>query len=314
MLASFGREDGIEMLIVIDKLLTGFDEPRNTVLYIDKPLKEHNILQAIARVNRIAPGKEFGYIIDYRGILGRLNEAMNTYDALSGFDPDDVNLTGAVIDTHEEVRKLPQRHTDLWATFKEVSNRKDNEALEQHLAPEDRRQEFYEALREYQKTLAVALATEHFYDETPAKRIQTYKDDLKFFRSLRASVQERYAEAIDYSQYEKQIRKVMDSHIQSPDVAVVTELVNIFDVEALTGGGAADRRGSQGGYHRQPPIKTIHEKMEEDPVFYRKFADLIQQAIDDYRQQRIDDAEYLRRVEGYMQTIRQGTIPSCLPS
>jgi type I restriction enzyme R subunit len=307
ILASFGREDGVEVLIVIDKLLTGFDEPRNTVLYIDKPLKEHSILQAIARVNRITTGKEFGYIIDYRGILGRLNEAMNTYDALSGFDPDDVNLTGAVIDTHEEVRKLPQRHSDLWAAFKEVANQKDNEAMEQHLAPEDRRQEFYEALREYQKTLAVALATEHFYEETPAKRIQTYKDDLKFFRSLRASVQERFAEAIDYSQYEKQIRKVMDSHIQAPDVAVVTELVNIFDVEAFD--KEVERRvgtAAKADTIASRTIKTIHEKMDEDPVFYKKFADLIQQAIDDYRQQRIDDAEYLRRVEGYLQTVRQG--------
>lgn len=307
LLASFGREDGVEILIVIDKLLTGFDEPRNTVLYIDKPLKEHNILQAIARVNRIASGKEFGYIIDYRGILGRLNEAMNTYDALSGFDPEDVNLSGAVIDTHEEVKKLPQRHSDLWAVFKEVANKKDNEALEQHLAPEDKRQEFYEALREYQKTLAVALSTEHFYEDTPAARIQTYKNDLKFFRSLRASVQERYAEAIDYSQYEKQIRKVMDSHIQAPDVAVVTELVNIFDVEAFD--REVERRvgtAAKADTIASRTVKTIHERMEEDPVFYRKFADLVQQAIDDYRQHRISDAEYLRRVEEYMKTVRQG--------
>ena len=104
LIASFSREDGVEILIVVDKLLTGFDEPRNTVLYIDKPLKEHTILQAISRVNRIYPGKDFGYIVDYRGVLGELNEAMNTYEALGGFDPADVDLTGAVIDTRAEVR------------------------------------------------------------------------------------------------------------------------------------------------------------------------------------------------------------------
>ncbi len=307
LLASFGREDGLDILIVVDKLLTGFDEPRNTVLYVDKPLKEHNILQAIARVNRIFPGKEFGFVVDYRGILGDLNEAMNTYDALGGFDPEDVDLTGAVIDTHEEVRKLPQKHSDLWAVFKEVQNKKDVETMERHLAPEDRRQEFYDALREYQKTLTVALSTEHFYDDTPADRIKTYKDDLKFFHSLRASTQHRYAEAIDYSQYEKQIRKVMDSHIQAPDVEVVTDLVNIFDVEAfdkevekrIGAAAKADTIASR-------TIKTIHEKMDEDPVFYKKFADLVEQAIADYRQHRIDDVEYLRRVEELMQTVRRG--------
>ena len=307
LIASFGREDGIELLIVIDKLLTGFDEPRNTVLYIDKSLREHNILQAIARVNRIYTGKEFGYIVDYRGVLGELNEAMNTYDALSEFDPDDVDLTGAVIDARKEISTLPQKHSDLWAVFKEVANQRDNEALEQHLAPEDRRQTFYEALSAFQKTLSVALATDYFFEETPAERLRTYKSDLVFFRSLRSSVQQRYAEAIDYSQYEKQIRKVLDSHIQAPDVEAVTSLVNIFDVEAFdheveqrVGAAAkADTIASR-------LVKTVHECMDEDPVFYRKFSDLVQQAIDDYRQQRISDAEYLERVTEYLGTVRRG--------
>jgi type I restriction enzyme R subunit len=307
LISSFGREDGVEILIVVDKLLTGFDEPRNTVLYIDKSLKEHNILQAIARVNRIFTGKEFGYIVDYRGVLGELNEAMNTYDALGGFDATDVDLTGAVIDTHAEVRTLPQKHTDLWDVFKEVANKHDNEAMEQHLALEDRRQTFYETLTAFQKTLSVALATEHFYEETPADRIKIFKDDLKRFRSLRASVQQRFAEAIDYSQYEKQIRKVMDSHIQAPDVEVVTSLVNIFDVEAFD--LEVERRigpAAKADTIASRLVKTIHEKMDEDPVFYRKFADLVQQAIDDYRNGRISDAEYLRRVSDQMATVRQG--------
>ena len=307
LINSFSREDGVEILIVVDKLLTGFDEPRNTVLYIDKPLKEHTILQAISRVNRIYPGKDFGYIVDYRGILGELNEAMNTYEALGGFDPTDVDLTGAVIDTRAEVRTLPQKHTDLWDIFKEIRNKKDNEALEQFLAPENRRQAFYEALTAFQKTLGVALATEHFYEETSVERIDTYKNDLKRFRSLRASVQQRYSEAIDYSQYEKQIRKVMDSHIQAPDVEVVTNLVNIFDVEAFD--REVEKRvgkAAKADTIASRLAKTIHEKMDEDPVFYRKFGDLVQQAIDDYRQERITDAEFLRRVQEYLATVRRG--------
>jgi len=307
LLASVSREEGVEVIIVVDKLLTGFDEPRNTVLYIDKSLKEHNILQAIARVNRVFPGKEFGYIVDYRGVLGQLNEAMNTYDALSDFDPDDVDLTGAVIDTKEEVAKLPQRHSDLWAVFKEVANKKDVEAFEQHLAPDDKREEFYTNLRDFQKTLAVALSTEQFYDDTKPERILTYKDDLKFFRSLRVSVQQRYSEAIDYSQYEKQIRKVMDDHIKAPEVEVVTDLVNIFDVEAFDKEvEKREGKAAQADTIASRLKKTISEKIEEDPVFYRKFADLIQQAIEDYRKKRIDDAEYLKRVKVYLQTVRQG--------
>ena len=156
ILASFGRADGIEILVVVDKLLTGFDEPRNTVLYIDKSLKEHTLLQAIARVNRLADGKDFGYIIDYRGVLGELNEAMNLYDALAEYDVEDIE--GTFADVSEEIAKLPQRHSDLWAIFEPVANKNDREAMERFLEPEDRRQRFYEALTDYARSLRVALA------------------------------------------------------------------------------------------------------------------------------------------------------------
>ena len=70
-------------MIVVDKLLTGFDEPKNTVLYIDKPLKQHNLIQAIARVSRLHPLKEFGLLIDYRGILGELDTTLAKYQDLA---------------------------------------------------------------------------------------------------------------------------------------------------------------------------------------------------------------------------------------
>lgn len=305
--ASFGREDGAEILIVVNKLLTGFDEPRNTVLYLDKKLEDHSILQAIARVNRLFEGKDYGYIIDYRGVLSGLNKAMETYDALAGYDAEDVLLEGAVIDTHVEVAKLPQLHSDLWAVFKEVKNKHDNESMERHLEPEDRRQEFYETLTEFSKVLVVALSTEHFYRDTNKSQIQIYKDDFKNFRSLRSSVQQRYAETIDFSLYEKQIRKVMDSHIQAPNVGIVTELVNIFDTEAFdTEVEKREGKAAKADTIASRVKKTVTEKMDEDPIFYKKFADLIEAVIQEYRQGRIDESEYLERVTDYMETIRRG--------
>src|SRR5579859_1175447 len=135
ILRSFHDPDGIEVLIVVDKLLVGFDEPRNTVLYIDKPLKEHGLLQAIARVNRVYPGKDFGIIVDYRGVLGELDEAMRTYTALEGYDAADVD--SAVIDVSQVIAELPGLHSALWDVFKTCPNRNDNEAMERFLEPED---------------------------------------------------------------------------------------------------------------------------------------------------------------------------------
>src|SRR5258707_15242898 len=99
IIRSYNEADGFELLIVVNKLLVGFNEPRNTVLYIDKPLKEHGLLQAIARVNRVYPNKDYGIIIGYRDVLGELDEAMTTYTALEGYDAADVN--GTVIDMSE---------------------------------------------------------------------------------------------------------------------------------------------------------------------------------------------------------------------
>ncbi|MCV5245205.1 type I restriction endonuclease subunit R, partial [Escherichia coli] len=82
----FKHGDDPEILIVVDKLLTGFDAPRNTVLYLCRTLREHTLLQAIARVNRLYEGKEFGYIIDYASVLGELDKALTMYEAFEGFD------------------------------------------------------------------------------------------------------------------------------------------------------------------------------------------------------------------------------------
>src|SRR5690606_32807003 len=125
---SFKFNDDPEIIIVVSKLLTGFDAPRNTILYLTKELKEDNLLQAIARVNRLYEGKDFGYIIDYRGVLQNLDHAFDLYGQLSDYDPED--LGQALTDVSAEVAKLPQRHSDLWDLFKGIKNKHDVEAYE----------------------------------------------------------------------------------------------------------------------------------------------------------------------------------------
>src|SRR5690606_20542758 len=98
-----------------------FDAPRNTVLYVCRSLKEHSLLQAIARVNRLYEGKDYGYIIDYYGILGDLDEALTIYSSLDEFDEDD--LKGTLTNVKEEVEKLPQKHSQLWDLFQPVKNK-----------------------------------------------------------------------------------------------------------------------------------------------------------------------------------------------
>jgi type I restriction enzyme, R subunit len=235
----FGDEP--EILIVVDKLLTGFDAPRNTVLYLTRRLKDHTLLQAIARVNRLYEDagdtggggrtKEFGYVIDYVGVLGELDEALTTYSALEGFE--EADLKGALASIHEQTRVVPQRHAELWDLFKTVKNRQDEEAFEQLLADEKLRADFYERLSAYAKTLGIALSSERFITDTPEQKLRAYKNDLKRFINLKAAVKLRYAESVDYRDFEPRIQKLLDTHISASEVVQLNAPVNIFDDAAF---------------------------------------------------------------------------------
>ncbi len=306
IIRSFHEPDGFELIIVVDKLLVGFDEPRNTVLYIDKPLKEHGLLQAIARVNRVYPNKDFGIIVDYRGVLGELDEAMKTYAALEGFEAADVQ--GTVNDVSEVIGALPGLHSALWDVFKTCPNRGDNEAMERFLEPEDIRHSFYDALTEYAKALKVALGVVSFYEMVSERQIAVYKRDLAMFHNLRAAVRNRYAETIDYSDYEEKVRKLMNEHIQANSVVNLVENLNIFDQEQF----AAELERLQGRPVAQADTiasharRAIAERGDEDPAFYRKLSQLIDETIQLYKQSRIDEVEYLNRMHEVEATLASG--------
>lgn len=289
-----------EILIVVDKLLTGFDAPRNAVLYLCRVLKEHTLLQAIARVNRLHEGKEFGFIVDYASVLGELDKALNLYGALEGFDASD--LVGTLTSINREVEKLPGRYSDLWDLFKTMKHSRDEEAYEVLLADDELREEFYSRLSAFGKTLGIALSSEKFLTETDETTLSRYKADLRKFQALKAAVRLRYAEAIDYRDYEPKIKKLLDTHIQADEVVQLNEPVNIFDdkmfdqVKEEQGVGPTKKTtASRADAIAHATKKVIAERMDEDPALYEKFSKLIQQAIEDFRAKRISDLDYLSK-------------------
>ncbi len=301
LINQFKRGDEPEILIVVDKLLTGFDAPRNAVLYLCRMLREHTLLQAIARVNRLYEGKEFGFIVDYASVLGELDKALTMYSAFEGFDESD--LVGTLTSINSEVEKLPGRYSGLWDLFKPVKDSRDEEAFEVLLADDELRSEFYSRLSEFSKTLAISLSSDKFLSGTDDRVLSRYKEDLRKFQSLKASVKLRYAEAIDYRDYEPKIKKLLDTHIQANEVIQLNEPINIFDEKMFN--QVKDEQGiykaGKSAASRADTIafatkRAISEKMEEDPAFFEKFSKLIQQAIDDFRTKRISDLDYLNKV------------------
>jgi type I restriction enzyme R subunit len=291
-----------EILIVVSKLLTGFDAPRNTVMYLCRTLKEHTLLQAVARVNRLYEGKDHGYIVDYSGVLGELDQALTMYADAGLEDFDENDLEGTLTSIQAEVSNLPQRYADLWDIFKTIKNKHDEEEYEQFLGDDARRKEFYQRLYEYAKILAMALSSEQFIMNASDAQLSRYRDDLKRFQNLKSSVRLRYAEGIDYRDYEPKIKKLLDTHIQAHTVYQLNEPVDIFDeqnfdrVKEAQGIGKEKSTASRADTIAFATKRAITEKMEEDPAFYERFSKLIQQAIDDFRAKRLSDLEYLKTV------------------
>ena len=289
-----------EILIVVSKLLTGFDAPRNTVLYVCKSLKEHNLLQAIARVNRLyedgSTEKQFGFIVDYEGLLGELDSALTTYSAFEGYEAAD--LAGTVHDVREEIRKLPQLHDQLWDLFKPVKNKKDMEQFEQHLADEALRHEFYARLKAFSRCLHISLSSDKLFDVFDEAKIDALKRDWKQFSELKRSVQLRYQETVDVREFEPKIQKLLDDHVVAMPAETIIEVVNINDPDALkavveeTGVSEASRADRIASATR----RAITEKMDEDPTFYKQFSELLEETIRAYREKRLSEREYLNSV------------------
>ena len=306
LINGFRDREEPELLIVVDKLLTGFDAPIVKVMYLTRGLKEHTLLQAIARVNRVKEGKDYGLIVDYYGNLENLDKAIEMYGSWEDFEADD--LKGTVTNAAKEIEKLPQLHSQLWDIFKTVKNKYDTEAYAELLSDKEKRETFYERLSLFARMLKLALSLVSFDTEENAPTIERYQKDLKFFLALRTDVARRYFDTIDYTEYEKQIQKLIDKHIITDgDFLQITEKIDLFDkeerdkaLEQLTS------HASKADHIASRTVKAISIKMDEDPIFYQKLSTLIRQTIEAYRQKRIDELEYFNRVRDYENQFFEG--------
>ena len=296
--------DELELLIVVDKLLTGFDAPRAAVLYIDKLLKEHNLLQAIARVNRLYEGKDFGFIVDYRGLLGDLDKALSDYSGLADFEEEDI--AGAVFDIKEEIARVKTYYSYLEELFDEVENKNDQESYEVFLADKEKRKLFYDYLSHYARALKLALSSDKIEEVFSSSQIEEYKAKMKFYAELRKAVRIRYHEMVDFGKYEKQMQKLLDTFISAGEVNQLTKLVNIFDeafeaeIERVVGSSAkADAILSAA-------TSVITEKRESNPAFYDKLSKRIEEIIEAYKEKRLSEEEKLKEAKEIRKMLLKG--------
>lgn len=296
----------IDILIVVDKLLTGFDAPRAAILYIDKEMKEHTLLQAIARVNRLYEGKDYGYIIDYRGLIKKLDDAMDMYSGsgLENFEGKD--LKGAIHDVIVIIGSLRQYYSELVSFFISIKNKEDIEEFEVFLADDKLREEFYDILSNYGRNLSIALESEKIYNSLGKDEIDNHKKIFKFYQKLRESVKRRYSDTIDNKEYEARMQKLMDNYIAAEGMMRITNPVDILDEKAFEEEvKRIDNKRSKADTIRTRLGKSISEKWDENPAYYKKFSERIEKVLEDYKNKRISEADYLSNMEDIMNKYRE---------
>lgn len=297
----------IDILIVCGKLLTGFDAPACQVLYIDKELKEHGLLQAIARTNRLYEGKDYGLIVDYRGLIEKLDTAMDLYSGagLENFDGGD--LKGVVVDVMSSVAGLRETYTRLTELFAALKNLRDTEEVEVFLADDKKRENFYNLLCAFGKALNMVLNAEQAYSATPKEELKQYQNTFIFFSKVRRSVKIRYCDAIDNREYEPLMQNLLDTHLSVAGLKQITSPIDILNKDDF------ERELEELGSLRAKAdaitsklTRSISEKYQENPAYYDSFSKRIREALDQYKEKVISEAEYLAKMRTIMEDYHAG--------
>ena len=297
----------IDILIVCSKLLTGFDAPLCQVLYIDKELKEHGLLQAIARTNRLHEGKDYGLIVDYRGLIEKLDTAMDMYSGagLENFDGGD--LKGVVVDVMSAIGNLRSAYTQLVELFAPVGSISDTEAVEVFLADDKMRQDFYTLLCAFGRALHLVLNAEQAYNALGKEERQKYQDTFIFFSKVRRSVKLQYCDAIDNAEYEPLMQNLLDTHLSVSGLKKITSPIDIlnkddFEKELEELGSLRSKADAIASRM----TRSISEKRDENPAYYDSFSKRIRDALALYKEKVISEAEYLAKMRTIMEDYHAG--------
>lgn len=310
----------MKLLIVVDKLLTGFDAPPATYLYIDKPMRDHGLFQAICRVNRLHDDdKTYGYIIDYKDLFNSLQTAITDYTAGAFAEYDPADIQGVLEDRLAKGKKrLDEALEQVRAVCEAVSAPRDDAAFRHYFVAEDsgnaeqikanetRRVALYKAVSSLVRAYAnlAGEMTAAGYSEAEAKAIL---DEVRFYEAVRQKVKLASGDYVDMKQFEPAMRHLLDTYIQadpSQQVAVFDHgLVNLF----VDGGLAAMAGSVPAGMGGDPAAMTeaiennirrlIIDEQPVNPKYYERMSALLDELIALRKAQAVEYAEYMKRLQ-----------------
>lgn len=326
----------MQLLIVVDKLLTGFDAIHCTYLYIDKQMQDHGLFQAICRTNRLGKEeendpyyKEFGYIIDYKNLLENLNKSINDYtsDAFDAFDAEDVKglLTDRLVkakerleDAIEALHQLcldvaaPKNLEDYYHYFVGDPSNKDD--LKKR---EEKRLTFYKLvvalIRAYNNIAAEII--EAGYTKAEADKL---KEKVNYYAELRNSIKHYSADYIDLKKYEPDMRQMLDMYLTADPSRVLSNLGEATLLQLIVENGienATDtlpenirgNRTSMSETIENNMRRTIIQEMPVNPAYYEKMSLLLLELVRLRKEGAITYEDLLKKYEELAKNIQPNT-------
>lgn len=308
----------MKLLIVVDKLLTGFDAPSATFLYIDKSMRDHGLFQAICRVNRLdGDDKDYGYIIDYKDLFGSLENAYKDFTSKAFEDYDKSDVEGLLSD---RLAKGKERLDDALETIKAL--------CEPVLPPKDTQQyvayfcgnpQFKEDLKDsepkrialYKAVISLIRAYANIADEMEAAgykpaEIEAIKNDLKHFESVRKEIQLASGDWVDLKQYEPAMRHLIDSYIAAEESEKVSAFDDFSLVELLVkdGKSALDKLPNNIKKNKEAMAETIENNLRKviieesptNPIYYEKMSVLLDELIKLRNEEAAEYEKYLEEI------------------
>lgn len=287
-----GIKGDVGILVVCDMLITGFDAPIEQVMYLDNIIRDHNLLQAIARVNRVADKKEHGFVVDYVGIVHHLREALAAYDEK---DIDDIL---DVLQSHaRDLDTLKYQHGLIKNFFTQygIENTNDIDACVDVLADEEVRDDFIALSRAFTKAIDRVL---------PNPEALKFTNDLKLMAFIRESARNRYRDdKLSIKDASRKIREIVDEFLISKGVDPKIPALEIFSPEFTARIKLRKSPRANAEEITHAIRQHITENHETDPEFYDRLSERLEKVLAEYR----DNWERLaKELENVLDALKKG--------